>query len=281
MVIQWYPGHMAKAHREMQSSLKVIDIVCYVLDARAPQACINPEYKKLTANKPCVFVFNKIDLADTAKIERLRAELIQRGDACVLLNSQKSSEKSKLIKAFQGIPVAAVEKLKARGVYRPTRILVVGVPNCGKSTLINLLGGKKVAVTGDRPGVTKGQQWVRLCDGIELLDTPGTLWSNFDNQATALRLAFIGSVKDDIIEDLTEVAAELLKELASEYPALLAERYGIDIEQKGGMFVLDDICRKRGYIVRGGEADLERGAKAVIDDFRKGRIGKITLCDFD
>ncbi len=276
MTIQWFPGHMTKALRMMEENVKIVDAIGYVLDARAPASCFNPSFNKIVGNKPCLFILNKCDLADQLKVDKW-CKYFQSNDlAYIKVTATASAEASKIANGFASITADLRAKYKAKGIFKPVRCLIIGVPNCGKSTLINCLSGKKAVITGDKPGVTKGKQWVRLQSGLELLDTPGTLWPKFENEQIAARLCFIGSVKDDVV-DLYEVANMLIAELVAQYPQMLSERFKIDIENKSTAEIFEKIALKRGFLLRGGEVDFERCSKAVLDDFRKGKIGKITL----
>ena len=274
MAIQWFPGHMTKALRMMEENVKIVDAVGYVLDARAPLACFNPSFAKIVDNKPCVFILNKCDLADPNKVAAWCNYFQSRGDAYVKVTATASAEAGKITAAFDAVTAPIRAKHQQKGVFKPVRCLVLGVPNCGKSTLINCLSGRKTTVTGDRPGVTKGKQWVRLKSGLELLDTPGTLWPKFDDENTAYELCFIGSIKDDVV-DVMDVALHLLAMLVEQYPKNLTERYKVEIHSVAEMFV--EIAQKRGFLLRGGEIDDERCAKAILDDFRKGKLGRITF----
>lgn len=277
MSIQWFPGHMTKALRMMQDNVKIVDAIGYVLDARAPAACFNPSFEKIVGNKPCVFILNKCDLADNAKVDKWCAYLKQRGNKVVKVTATASAEAGKITSAFEEITLPLREKQRQKGVFKPVRCLILGVPNCGKSTIINCLSGRKTVITGDKPGVTKGKQWVRLKTGLELLDTPGTLWPKFDEEKLAYELCFVGSIKDDVV-DLTDVALHLIGQLAQLYPQNLSERYKIETQGKtSSQEIFDVIAQKRGFLLRGGEIDVERCSKAVLDDFRKGKMGKITL----
>lgn len=276
MSIQWFPGHMTKALRMMQDNVKIVDAIGYVLDARAPAACFNPSFEKIVGNKPCVFILNKCDLADNAKVDKWCAYLKQRDNKVVKVTATASAEAGKITSAFEEITLPLREKQRQKGVFKPVRCLILGVPNCGKSTIINCLSGRKTVITGDKPGVTKGKQWVRLKTGLELLDTPGTLWPKFDEEKLAYELCFVGSIKDDVV-DLTDVALHLIGQLAQLYPQNLSERYKIETQGKTSQEIFDVIAQKRGFLLRGGEIDVERCSKAVLDDFRKGKMGKITL----
>lgn len=276
MQIQWYPGHMTKAMRMMEENVKLVDAIGYVLDARAPQSCFNPGFVKIVGNRPCVFILNKCDLADPAKVD-MWCEYFRRNNMpFVRVTATASKEAGKIVQAFVDVTAHITAKNKAKGVFKPVRCLILGVPNCGKSTIINCLSGRKAVITGDKPGVTKGKQWVRLTNGLELLDTPGTLWGKFEDEVVARRLCFIGSIKDDVV-DIEEVALALIAELQNMYPDLLAARYGVEVTDKQPIEVYNAIAAKRGFLLRGGEVDYERCAKAVLDDFRKGKTGRITF----
>ncbi len=276
MSIQWFPGHMTKAMRMMEENVKIIDAVGYVLDARAPAACFNPEFTKLVGAKPCLFILNKCDLADSVKVEKWCAYFKNSGKPFVKLTATASAEASKITNALFDLTAEIRAKQQKKGVFKPTRCLILGVPNCGKSTIINCLSGRKAVITGDKPGVTKGKQWVRLKTGLELLDTPGTLWPKFENEQTAYELCFIGSIKDDVV-DILDVSQTLLKTLSQLYPNSIAERYKANSVDKTSQQLFEEIATKRGFLLRGGEIDSERCAKAILDDFRKGKLGKITL----
>ena len=276
MNIQWFPGHMTKALRMMEESVKIVDAIGYVLDARAPASCFNPSFGKIVGNKPCVFILNKCDLADLAKIELWCKYFSENKLPYVMVTATASAEATKISSAFAQISADLRAKYKAKGIFKPIRCLIIGVPNCGKSTIINCLSGRKTVVTGDKPGVTKGKQWVRLQSGLELLDTPGTLWPKFDSDLVASRLCFIGSIKDDVV-DLTEVAFALIEQLVALYPDCIEQRFNVCPESKTTLEIFEEIASKRGFLLRGGEMDSERCAKAILDDFRKGKIGKITF----
>ena len=276
MNIQWFPGHMTKALRMMEENVKIVDAIGYVLDARAPASCFNPSFGKIVGNKPCVFILNKCDLADPAKVELWCKYFSSNNLPYVKVTATASAEAAKISSAFADITAELRAKYKAKGIFKPIRCLIIGVPNCGKSTIINCLSGRKAVVTGDKPGVTKGKQWVRLQSGLELLDTPGTLWPKFDDDKVASRLCFIGSIKDDIV-DLTEVAYALIEQLTELYPNCIEQRFKVQPEGKSTQEIFEEIAAKRGFLLRGGEMDSERCAKAILDDFRKGKIGKITF----
>lgn len=272
--IQWFPGHMTKAMRMMEESVKLVDGVLVVLDARAPAATYNRNLAALCGTKPVLYVLNKADLADDKKTDAFIGEFAKNG-AFALKCSATAPPAAKQIAGK--IALVLREKFardEQKGVVRPPKMMVCGVPNTGKSTAINALSGQKRAVTGDKAGVTRGKQWIR-CTGFELLDTPGTMPPSFDNQELARHLAYIGSINDDIL-DMDDVALELLREIGQTYPSFLTERYGIE-DFFSPLAMYEQVCRRRGFMLRGGEFDYERGAKAIVDDFRKGRLGRITL----
>ncbi len=270
--IQWFPGHMTKAIRMMEKEVPLADGIIYVLDARCPASSFNPVLKKIAGNKPVLYVLNKCDLAD----ERVDA-MLKIIPHSVKVNAANANSRRDITGAINALVAEKREKNLAKGYSKIFRFLVIGVPNTGKSTIINLLAGSRRTVTGNKAGVTRGKQWIRL-DGFELLDTPGTMPPACENQSHALHLAYVGSINDDIL-DLDDIALELLGEIGEKYPKRLFERYGIEGGSK--LEMLDKVCAKRGFILRGGEYDYERGIRAVIDDFRKGRLGRITLDGLD
>ena len=276
MHIHWFPGHMTKALRVMKTEAKLADIFIYVLDARMPGACVNKSFDAVIAGKPVLYVLNKADLADVAKTEQWLKHFKQKGSSAVAVTGSDSSNAKTLLAALNALENKRAEKFESKGATVPRRVMVIGIPNSGKSTVINTLCGRKTAMTGNKPGVTRGKQWVRLSSGLELMDTPGTLYPSFDDQKKAALLAFAGSIKDDIL-DVNELALELIKELDAQYGLLFREKYGIPAAITSPDETLDCICQKRGYLLKGGEPDRERGARAVLDDFRKARIGRLTL----
>ena len=274
--INWFPGHMQKALRMMESEAKNVDALIYVLDSRAPFACLNPEFVRIIGSKPILYVLNKIDLADEKKIKEIKANLPGENKLVIELNSTASGAIGLVTSSLNALCKATIEKYKNKGVNYFVRAMVLGVPNCGKSTLVNNLCGSKKAITGNKPGVTKGKQWVKLSNNIEILDTPGTLWPNLIDEGEARKLAFIGSIKDDVVE-VEQLSLFLLEALLKTYPKELEERFSVQVENKTPLEIMEEIAERRKYVVRGGEIDYERTAKAILDDFRKGRIGKITL----
>ncbi len=274
--INWFPGHMQKALRMMESEAKNVDALIYVLDSRAPFACLNPEFVRIIGSKPILYVLNKIDLADEKKIKEIKTKLPGENKLVIELNSTASGAIGLVTSSLNALCKATIEKYKNKGVNYFVRAMVLGVPNCGKSTLVNNLCGSKKAITGNKPGVTKGKQWVKLSNNIEILDTPGTLWPNLIDEGEARKLAFIGSIKDDVVE-VEQLSIFLLEALLKTYPKELEERFSVQVENKTPLEIMEEIAERRKYVVRGGEIDYERTAKAILDDFRKGRIGKITL----
>ncbi|MGN1053510.1 MAG: ribosome biogenesis GTPase YlqF [Candidatus Scatosoma sp.] len=280
--IQWFPGHMKKATREMEEKRSLCDGVICVLDARAPVATYNARLTEIFQGKPVLYVLNKSDLADS-KAEKFAAMIEKQGKPCVLLSAVNGSSRRALEKRLQLLTKEKRERAENKGMTRRFRYTVVGIPNTGKSTIVNLLGGAKRAKTGDVAGVTRDVRWIKCAD-FDLLDTPGTMPPFCETQYLARHLAYIGSLNDDIL-DITDVAAELLKELQVLCPAALAQRYGIEpaaqaeseAEETTPLAMLETVCKRRGFVVRGGEYDYERAARAAIDDFRKGRLGKICL----
>lgn len=276
MHFQWYPGHMTKARRMMQENIKLIDLVIELVDARIPMSSRNPEIDELGKNKARLILLNKSDLAEEKWNDAWMEYFKSRGYSVVKVNSKKGGG----IKSIQGVIQEAckekIERDRKRGILnRPVRAMVVGIPNVGKSTFINALAGKACAKTGNKPGVTKGKQWIRLNKNVELLDTPGILWPKFEDQKVGLRLAYIGSIKDEIL-NTEELAAELIKFLETSYPGILNEKYSIE-EAGDGFADLSRIAESRHCLVRGNELDTEKAARMMLDDFRNGRLGKITL----
>jgi ribosome biogenesis GTPase A len=282
MNFQWYPGHMAKAKRMMQDDMKLIDVVIELVDARIPYSSKNPDIDALAKNKSRVILLNKCDMADqrynTAWKEYFEAE----GYYVALINSKSGNGVKQVQDIVNKACQAKIERDRKRGILnRPVRAMIVGIPNVGKSTFINSFVGKATAKTGNKPGVTKGKQWIRLNKFTELLDTPGILWPKFEDQAVGLRLALIGSINDNII-NTTDLTLELILILNKHYPDVLANRYGIEnagAEDNlvGASKLLEKIAIKRACLLKGGEPDLDRAALFVLDDFRSTKLGNITL----
>ena len=276
MNFQWYPGHMTKAKRMMQENIKLIDLVIELVDARVPMSSRNPDIDELGKNKARLILLNKADLADEKQTEEWIGYFRGKGYSAVKVNSRKGGG----IKSIQGVIQEAckekTERDRKRGILnRPVRAMVVGIPNVGKSTFINSYAGKACAKTGNKPGVTKGKQWIRLNKNLELLDTPGILWPKFEDQMVGLRLALIGAIKDEIL-NIDELSLELIKVLTRDYAGILTDRYGVD-ETQAPVKILEQIAENRKCISKGNELDYSKAAALLIDEFRGGRLGKITL----
>lgn len=267
---------MAKAVRMMEENLKLCDAVVFVLDARAPASSFNPRLADMVGAKPVLYLLNKGDLADGGA-DMAASAMQKAGKPAVRIAATMPSSARALTAAMESLTAEKRARLAEKGVNKPLRLLVAGIPNTGKSTVINLLAGGRKAQVGDKAGVTRAKQWVR-CGAFELLDTPGTMPPSLVNQTLARRLAYLGSVNDDIL-DREEVALALLAELWEKYPAALAERYGIDGGEPLAMY--EQLCRRRGFVLKGNDYDYSRGAIALLDDLRKGRLGKICLDDAD
>lgn len=277
MIIQWFPGHMTKALRMMEKEIKIVDAIIYVLDARAPFSCVNPKLNGLIGNKPIVYVLNKCDMANSEITFEWQAYFSKLGSACIMLNSTESGTAKKVENAINLSLKSKIEKQKEKGIKTILRAMVIGVPNSGKSTLINNLCGVSKTLTGNRPGVTKGKQWVKIGSGVEILDTPGTLWPAFDNNQVAHHLAYIGSIKEEIL-DVPSLSLDLIKDLNEIDNNILTKRYNIEINQEEEpLDILEKICKSRGYLLRKNELDYDRGAYALLNDFKQNRLGKITL----
>ncbi len=268
---------MNKAFKLMEKEIKLVDCILYVLDSRAPFSCINPKFETLIGNKPIIYVFNKYDMADKSKIEGWIKYFKKDNTRCITLDSTTSGSAKKVESAIKDVLKDKIEKLKLKNMMPIIRSMVIGVPNCGKSTLINNLCGKAKTITGNKPGVTKGKQWVKIASGIELLDMPGTLWPSFDNSIVAKHLAYIGSIKEEVL-DIPELALEFIDDIKKMDKNILETRYNIIIdESQSNLEILENICMSRKYILRGGDYDYDRCCFAIISDFKQGRLGNITL----
>ena len=279
MDIQWFPGHMAKTKRLISENLKLVDCVIELADARLPRSSRNPEMDRMASGKPRLLLLNKADLADESANREWVAAYKEQGLPAILVSSLSGKGYDRIVPMVKELLKEKIARDKERGlVNRPIKLMIVGIPNVGKSSFINRFAKKgSLTKTGDRPGVTKGKQWIRLSSGFELLDTPGILWPKFDDQEIARRLAFTGAIKDEIL-DTVELSWRLLEFLAQEYPKDLAARYKLqDFAGETGDAILEKICRRRGFIVSGGELDLDRGAAVLLDEFRSAKIGRITL----
>lgn len=269
--IQWFPGHMKSALEMIKAELKICDIIIYMLDARCPQSCLNPKYEEFLSRKPVLFVINKADLAPPQNIAQAtdtcnRLNIVMANS--IRLNSTQSGTGQKVIAAINEALKEKIEIASGKGITKTIRAIVIGVTNCGKSTFINNLASRGKTLTGDRPGVTRTKQWVPINEHLWLLDTPGTLWPKFNDPQIAKNLAYVGSIKDDIL-DITAVAKNLILDLEKIEPECILKRFNAD--------TFDNICKKRGYILKGGLLDEERAAKAILTEFRAGKLGRFNL----
>ena len=276
MNFQWYPGHMTKAKRQMQEDIKLIDLVVELVDARIPLSSRNPDIDELGKNKYRLILMNKSDLADPRATDAWSRFFKDKGYYVVSLDARSKAGMKSITDIIMEACKEKIERDRKRGIKnRPVRAMVVGIPNVGKSTFINSYAGKACAKTGNKPGVTKGKQWIRLNKNVELLDTPGILWPKFEDQQVGLRLALIGSIKDEIL-NIDELAIELIKFLKEQYAGILKERYDVDESVKDPE-ILCQIAENRKCIIKGGELDYIKAATLLIDEFRSGCLGRITL----
>ena len=277
MNIQWYPGHMTKAKRAMKEDVKLVDLVIELVDARAPLASRNPDIYSLAAGKGRVILLNKADLASEKANAAWITYFESQGFQVMKIDARAKATLKQLNALIQEACKEKIERDRRRGILnRPVRAMVVGIPNVGKSTFINSFAGKAAAKTGNKPGVTKGNQWIRLNKQVELLDTPGILWPKFEDQRVGLLLAFLGSINDEILEK-DELASELADYLRNITPGLLKERYGIEEDGKKPYELLDEIAAARACLTKGGVNDLTKAARLLLDEFRGGKLGRITL----
>lgn len=275
--IQWFPGHMTRTRRKIQEQLKLVDAVVEIVDARIPQSSRNPEMDTLTAGKPRLIILNKADLADEASTKRWMSYFRSRGWAALAVDCKSGRGCNQFNDALRDLLHDLIEKWESKGAHRVIRAMVVGIPNVGKSSFINRMNRGGKAKVEDRPGVTRQNQWFVIEDGTQLLDTPGVLWPKFEDQMVAMRLAFTGAIKDQVL-DLEEMACELLGVLRKDYPALLLERYKIaEPINEDNWELLQEIGRKRGMLIAGGEVNTERAAIMLLDEYRGGKLGRITL----
>lgn len=277
MNIQWFPGHMTKTRRYIEKNIGLVDIVAETVDARCIRASQNPDFDRLLSKKPRLMIITKTDLADPDVTSRWLNRFKKEGRSCVCVALNTGKGVKEILPAVRAALSDKIERYAAKGMKKTIRMMICGVPNSGKSTLINSLCGRRAAQAQDRPGVTRGGQWVTLSSDIELLDTPGILWNKFENMSCGLHLAFTGAVKDDVV-DIETLAVELIKALKEKYPHSLTGRYGIEIRPESEpLSIYESICKRRGFILRGGEFDYERCAKILLDEFRGGKLGRISL----
>ena len=277
MNIQWYPGHMTKTRRQIESDLKQVDAVCEIVDARIPVSSRNPDIDSICVNKPRVIVLNRIDLADPAATKIWAAYFKSKGYVVVCTDCKSRKGIADFTPAVRSACREKIERDRARGMNRPVRLMVVGIPNVGKSTLINQISGRKGAKAENRPGVTRGKQWVTVDAGLQLMDTPGILWPKFEDPEVGMMLAYTGAVKEGII-DIEELACRLMELLNKFYPQTLKERYKVEASlETPGWELLEMAGRARGFLMARAEVNTERMAKVLLDEFRSGKLGKFTL----
>ena len=278
MNIQWYPGHMTKTRRMMEESLKLVDGVCEILDARIPASSRNPDLDEIVGGKPRLVVLNRIDQADPAMVRRWAAWFKSQGMAVLETDCKSRKGVGGFVPAIRAMLSEKLQRYQEKGqVGRPLKIMVAGIPNVGKSTFINQIAGRKSAKAENRPGVTRGKQWITVDQGLLLLDTPGILWPKFEDREVGMRLAYTGAVKDEIM-DLETLSSGLLALLWRQYPEAVASRYKIEAEPDSqGYALLEAVGRKRGFLISGGEVDTERAARMVLEEYRSGKLGRFTL----
>lgn len=280
MNIQWYPGHMTKTRRQIEADLKQVDAVCEIVDARIPISSRNPDIDSICGNKPRIIVLNRMDLADPAVTKQWAAYFKSKGMTVVCTDCKSRKGIVDFAPAVRNACKEKIERDRARGMNRAVRLMVVGIPNVGKSTLINQISGRKGAKAENRPGVTRGKQWVTVDSTLQLLDTPGILWPKFEDPRVGLMLAATGAVKEDVI-DLEELACRLMQLLWTRYPEAIKERYGVEGVDENcdfpGYELLMQAGRKRGFLLRGNEINTERMAKVLVDEYRSAKLGRFTL----
>ena len=277
MAIQWFPGHMAKARREISEKLKFVDIIFELVDARIPMSSRNPMIEEIVGNKPRLLLLNKSDMADEQCTKQWQAFFADRSISAIPVNSQTGQGVSKIAAEAKQLVKEKFDKMKEKGINpRPMRGMILGIPNVGKSTLINRLADRRIAKTGDRPGMTRHQQWIKAGKELELLDTPGILWPKFEDEQTGYRLAATGAIKDELL-DFQDVAFFLLKHLQAHYPERLQKRYRLQGIPENALELLESIAEKRGFLMSGGKVDYDRTAEMLLREFRSLMLGPITL----
>lgn len=277
MNIQWYPGHMTKTRRQIEADLKQVDAVCEIVDARIPLSSRNPDIDSICANKPRIIVLNRSDLADSEATKRWLAWFRSRGMAALATDCKSRKGISNFEPAVRSVLQEKIQRDAAKGMNRPLRVMIVGIPNVGKSTLINQISGRKGAKAENRPGVTRGKQWVTVDNGLLLLDTPGILWPKFEDPDVGMKLAYTGAVKENIM-DTEELACHLMEVLWRYYPDTIRVRYKVDMPQDTpGYMLLEEAGRKRGFLLSRGEINTERMAKVLLDEYRSGKLGLLTF----
>ena len=277
MIIQWYPGHMTKTRRQIEADLKQVDAVCEIVDARIPMSSRNPDIDTICANKPRIIVLNRSDLADPEATKRWIAWFRNKGIAALATDCKSRKGILNFYPAVRSVLQEKIQRDAAKGMNRPLRIMIVGIPNVGKSTLINQISGRKGAKAENRPGVTRGKQWVTVDNGLLLLDTPGILWPKFEDPNVGMKLAYTGAVKENIM-DTEELACHLMEVLWKFYPDTVRGRYKVDMpDDTPGYMLLEEAGRKRGFLLARGEINTERMAKVLLDEYRSGKLGLFTF----
>lgn len=277
MNIQWYPGHMTKTRRQIEADLKLVDAVCEIVDARIPISSRNPDIDSICGAKPRIIVLNRMDLADPEATKAWLAHFRGKGMAAVATDCKSRKGISAFQPAVRSLLKEKIERNAAKGMNKPVRVMVVGIPNVGKSTLINQISGRKGAKAENRPGVTRGKQWVTVDNGLLLLDTPGILWPKFEDPVVGMKLAYTGAVKENII-DTEELACHLAELLQKYYPQTLRDRYNAELlSDMPGYMLLEEMGRRRGYLLARGEINTERMAKVLLDEYRSGKLGYFTF----
>ena len=277
MNIQWYPGHMTKTRRQIEADLKQVDAVCEIVDARIPISSRNPDISSICGSKPRIIVLNRMDLADPVTTKKWLQYFRQQGMAAIAVDCKHRKGISEFVPAVRSVLKEKLERDAAKGMNRPMRVMVVGIPNVGKSTMINQISGRKGAKAENRPGVTRGKQWVTVDNSLLLLDTPGILWPKFEDPKVGMMLAYTGAVKEQVI-DSEELAYHLMELLWRYYPDTVRERYKVDLPaETPGYELLEEAGRKRGFLLARGEINTERMAKVLLDEYRSGKLGYFTL----
>ncbi len=273
---KWFPGHMKKALEDIEDNkIKLADVILYVLDSRAPFSCMNPNVNKIVHGKPIIYVFNKSDLADDKRVAEIQKEFSESGKTSIVVSANNSQFRNAVKNALKVVLSEKIERNRQKNINITYKVMILGVPNTGKSTLINMLCGSKKAITGNIAGVTKANTWLKIDDMFMMLDTPGVLWPKFD-EGLSRNLAYIGSLSDKEF-DMTDLGFELMQIIYDKYPEFLKQKFDVDFEFEEFIELYDRFCERRGFLMRGGEIDYNRAGKTFIDDFRAGKFGKITL----
>ena len=273
---KWFPGHMKNAMADIEETkIKLADCILYVLDSRAPYACMNPFVDKIVHHKPIIYVLNKIDLSDDERTKQIKQDFISKGKTVITVSANSNTFRNSVKNAIKTVLAEKIERNKQKGVNATYKVIILGVPNTGKSTLINMLCGSKKAKTGNIAGVTRGNTWLKIDEMFTMLDTPGILWPRFKEELSH-NLAFIGSLSDKEF-DMDDMGYELMQVLCDKYPDLISNKFGVEIEFEEFIELYDKLCKKRGFVMRGNEIDYHRAGKTFVDEFRNGKFGRITL----